>query len=483
MKKLTGLVIVLLVLIFGGAWVAGVLTEKELKSSMSAMNEMNKNQGFTTNISDYKRGWFKSTATLDWKVHVPEQTETAPNQETTIIPAKDFEFHLPLTIHHGPIILADNTVKFGLGYANTEIKLPAEYDKQFNELFTADSEKPKLDISIFVNYLRNSKANIAIPAFKASTKTNTTFDWKGLSSMIAVSKDSNYLNGYLTVDGTEITKNNNEKLILGPVKIDYDLNRPPAAFFVGLTKLNLSSLEFNQGGNAIFSLEDFDLKADSTIEERLFHIQINSSAKKINTNNREYGPGKLDVSLKNLDVDALVRMQQKLEEVEKSGAENQQIMMVLLSELPQILSKEPELNISDLQFKLPEGMIEGNLLLSLPKSEGNNPLAIIQQLSGKGKISVPSTVLKSLLISIYKEKPQPELQKALVSELEKNTPEAPQAPANDNAAENQANEQIDKMLKSGLIVTNDSNYAIEFTLEKGKLTINGKPFEPNMLKF
>lgn len=496
MKKLSGLIIVLLVLILGGTWVAGKITEKELKSAMLTMNNMDHNKGFTTSLSDYKRGWFKSTATLDWKVQVPEQTETTSNQEVVVIPPKELEFHLPITIHHGPIIFANNTVKFGLGYADTEIKLPAEYDKQFNELFTESSEKPKLDISILVNYLRHSKINFTIPAFKATTKDNTIFVWKGFSSILSISRDANYLDGSFTLQGTElISQNGNKKVIVGKFQTDYDLNKAPETFFVGSTNINLDSVQFLQGEKTTFSLKDFRLDSDSSIDNHLFSAHVKTGLDKISIDNIEYGPGKLSISVRNLDADALVRIHNKLNELQKNGnVQNQQMMMAMLPEIPALLSKQPEFKISDLEFKMPEGDIKGNLTLSIPAGENHNPLLMIQNLNGNGKLSVPAAVLKSVLTQSYQDKPaaQPELQNALVSELQKDN-----ANANpDNGATQkqitedtralaikEADDQINKMLQSGLIIASDKDYVIEFGLEKGKLIINGKPFTPEMVKF
>ena len=39
------------------------------------------------------------------------------------------------------------------------------------------------------------------------------------------------------------------------------------------------------------------------------------------------------------------------------------------------------------------------------------------------------------------------------------------------------------MEQNGLIVAQGSDYVTEVNLEKGKFTVNGKPFDPAMLKF
>ena len=46
----------------------------------------------------------------------------------------------------------------------------------------------------------------------------------------------------------------------------------------------------------------------------------------------------------------------------------------------------------------------------------------------------------------------------------------------------QADKQIGAMEQNGLITSQDSDYVTEVKLEQGKFSVNGKPFDPAMLK-
>ena len=46
----------------------------------------------------------------------------------------------------------------------------------------------------------------------------------------------------------------------------------------------------------------------------------------------------------------------------------------------------------------------------------------------------------------------------------------------------QADKQLEAMEQNGLIVIQGTDYVIEVSLEQGKFIVNGKPFEPAMMK-
>ena len=70
MKKLAGLIIILAVLILGGYYGMGVLTERTIKKNIEVINQSN---GLFAQIEQYNRGWFSSDAKIKWRLHVPER--------------------------------------------------------------------------------------------------------------------------------------------------------------------------------------------------------------------------------------------------------------------------------------------------------------------------------------------------------------------------------------------------------------------------
>ncbi|MFA5958884.1 MAG: YdgA family protein [Tatlockia sp.] len=518
MKKFTGLVVILVLALVLASYGMGYLTEKKIKEDLHVVNQSN---GLTAQIKEYHRGWFSSQVVLDWRLVVPEHVVNNANGQPETIPSQEYRMKMPLTIHHGPIIFTGKTVKFGFGYANSELGLPPELTEQFNNAFADKSIQPKLDLSLFVSYLNNSSIDASIPSFKLLAKQgNGEFDWFGMNSATTVSSDRNKVNGTLTIEGFSVGKEQVRTEVSG-ISSEYNLHKTETGIYLGDANLSFTSLSITNKDKKIFDLSQFDIQSDTNIEDNLFHSHFKSSIEKVIANGKTYGPGNLEVSIRNLDAQVLARINDQFNRAQQgSDAERQQALLVMLPELPKLFSQGAEFEVTEMNFVVPQGKIEGNLLISLPKGNLSNPFELVQKIQGKGKLKVPALVVKELLTETIKQRlmtaPQPpqSIQQGIVQQMQQqtdaqhpapaSTQEAPKAPAatpDANApvpaatapaaltleqASAQAAEMADKqlglMVESGILVQQGSDYLIEFNLSQGKISVNNKPFNPNMMK-
>jgi uncharacterized protein YdgA (DUF945 family) len=495
MKKLVGLVVVLAALVLGGYYGMGIATERTVKHNLEAVNKSN---GLYVNILEYKRGWFTSTAQLDWRLHVPERVVKSSDGQSQTVAAQDYKMQMPLTIYHGPIIFANGTVKFGLGYANTDIHLPPQYNEKFNTHFTTESTQPVLDLSLFVNYLNNSKIEMAVPTFKLIAKDGGQFDWKGMNSSVNVTSDANQIDGDFTVDGVQFSKDDT-KAVMGEVTSEYDLHKTNTGLYLGDASMSLPSLVINQKEEKLFELTQFDVHSSSDIEEGLFSSHFKSSLEKIVAQGKTFGPGNLEMAIRNLDADVLGKINQQVNQAQVgTEVEKQQALLAILPEIPKLFSRGAEFEISELSFTMPQGTIEGNMLVTLPKGDSSNPFELMQKVQGKGKLRVPADVIKLVLNQANKQKlsaqaasTQPATDTTAVTpttattDTTDTTAASTATPAADVDAQATAmtDQQIASILQSGLVVKDGDYFVIEVALNQGNLQVNGKPFNPAMVKF
>jgi hypothetical protein len=114
---------------------------------------------------------------------------------------------MPISIFHGPIIVSDDGIKFGLGYAKSDLVLPQQYMEKFHSYFSDDSSLPKVGLSLSVSYLNKSCLHIDLPNFKLIGKQgNSTFDWFGLNISISASSNLDKVDGKLTLKGVQLIK-------------------------------------------------------------------------------------------------------------------------------------------------------------------------------------------------------------------------------------------------------------------------------------
>ncbi|CDZ75874.1 hypothetical protein BN59_00134 [Legionella massiliensis] len=511
MKKFTGLVVLIAVLVLGSYYGMGYLTEKRVKQDLKIVNQSN---GLSVEVEKYNRGWFSSTAELAWRLHVPEHVVTTQDGQSKTVSAEDYNLEMPLTIHHGPIIIVDKGVKFGLGYAHTDLALPSKISEQFKSNFSSESTEPKLDLSLFVNYFSNSSVEASVPEFKLISKDNTgQLDWLGLTSSTSISSDKNKVDGNITVEGLNFTKDQT-KTVMSSITSEYDLHRSEGGIYLGDASVSFPSLVVTNSDKKLFELSQFDVHSDTNIEEGLFSSHFRTSLDKVVVNDKTYGPGNLEVAIRNLDAAALTKINEQANQLQQGNdAQRQQALLAILPQLPQLFSKGPEFEITEMNFTMPEGKIEGNLMVSLPKSDVANPFELVQKVQGNGKLKVPAPVLKSILAQSLQQKaaaPQT-IQQGIVQQMQQqaagqvtNLPNADGAsntaqPANSAAAATpaanttpaqttedpaaDADKALAAMVKSGLLVTQGSDYTIELSFSQGQLTVNGKSFNQDMLKF
>lgn len=503
MKKFAGLVIILAVLILGGYYGMGVLTEKSIRKTIEVIDQSN---GLYADIEHYHRGMFDSEAKIKWRLHVPERIVTDANGQSQTLPAQDYRTEMPLIIHHGPVIVANNHIRFGLGYAEAVFPFPPQYNDQFNAQFTQDSIKPQLDLSIFVNYLNESTVDFKVPTFKLVAKDGSgSFEWLGMNSSTTMTSGVTKVNGNVVLDGLNAIKDDT-KITLSKVTSDYDLHETPAGLYLGDANFSLPIFDVYVKDQKMFEINGLVIKSDSDIEQHLFNTHFNVSLKSMLANDKNYGPGDLEVALRNLDADVLAKINEQTRAMQNGDeVQRQQAMLALLPELPKLFSKGAEFEISQLSFKIPQGQIEGNLYVTLPKGENSNPFELMQKIEGKAKLQVPAEAVKeilkqSILQQLAKE---PDLQQTLVQQLQtqsanqatgktnqqaQNANQATDktnqpAPTAEQLADMQTEKQLNALQQSGLIIVQGTDYVIEVSLEQGKFIINGKPYDPSMMKF
>lgn len=529
MKKLIGLVVIVAALVLGGYYGMGLVTERTLKKNVDVINQSN---GLFVDIEQYDRGWFTSTAVLNWRLHIPERLVKDQNGQSTTVPAQDHKIQMPLTIYHGPIMYTGTGVRFGLGYASSDLSLPPMYVQKFSNLFTSASDQPKLRLSIFVNYLNNSRLHIGLPAFKLIAKQGgDQFDWYGMDTDFSVSSNLKNIDGNVNIDGASLIKNK-MKAMLGKVTSDYNFHQTDTGLYLGEASLAVPSFTVAENDQKVFDLEQFALSSKSDVEDGLFSSYFNSSLNKVTVRNKIYGPATLEMSIKNLDAEVLANINEQANKMQQGStdSERQQALFAMLPQLPKLFGKGAQFEISKLSLTMPEGAVEGDMLVSLPKGDAGNPFQLLQKVQGHGMLKIPAQVLKDFVVISLKQKliSQPALQQAMVQQMQSNDPtqtsaaatseqiQSVQAPGDASAhavtatqpqantpadqvnpdqvkpmtvadieqqAQAQADQKLANFVQTGLLSLQGSEYVIEVSFLQGQLSINGKPFNPGMLQF
>ena len=492
MKKWTGILLSLIIaLIFIAYYVMGFIVESTLNKNINAIPH---NAMFKVLLDKYQRGWFSSKATLVLKMHIPESTTTDKKGTSKTEPTMDFEMDFPLTINHGPIIFTDFGIRFGMGQATTS---------------------PQTHYNVLINYFNETLFSYTAPSLASQGKIGNEdfqFEWLGLRTQIKVSPNLDKLDGNFILYGIS-GKADNAAVKLGEVTNSFYLTHHQDGLWLGQTHLSVPVVTVTEGAKKLFDLEAFDFSSGSNITEGLLNFDCNASLQKFYAEDTNYGPGSLKLSIKNIDPAVMANINQSGLTMLQNNQDPNLFMLGLVPELPKLLSKGAELDLSELIFNFPEGKFTGNLKISSPKNEVNNPDEILKKVHGDGQFKAPIAVVKKFMVSSIEEdlnkaaQSHPTTQESTTTPLTTSTTTPPATasttipprtaitatpPATTSTAtpittdfNAEAQKQADKLLQDyvskGLIKVEGNYYVVNFKLENEQFIVNGKPFNSNML--
>ncbi len=478
MKKIIALSMVLLGLLLASYYGMGVLTERNLKHSLGTMHDSNK---YKVKVANYRRGFFKSKAIINVEI-ISLAKVIEHNGRKIFKPSHTYFTAVPLVIYHGPIIFAGSMPRFGLGYSDSHITVPGQYIKNFDNKYTKNSTRPELDVNIFVSYAANTSINISAPKFRLiSNNKNSNFEWQGMSSHIDVSRDLNDINGKVDVKGLSWMQDK-VLTVLKEVNSYFKLYKGDFDLYLGDSGVHVPSVVVSNDSATLIELVDLDFKSNSFINKKLFNSSLQATLDKFYINQKTYENCSLALYVRNLDAKKLIEVNNKIKRVQ-NGTERQrkQAVLSILPDLPELLNKGAEIEISDFSVDMQEGNIRSSFILSLPHDKNRNPFYLIQKARGSGHIQITKSLLSMLLQDLYakydsKAETIDNSSKALNADNQtKDVKET-------DLASIRAQNKISELLKQGFLLDTDANYVADIRIVQGRIMINDKPFSMGILR-
>ena len=482
MKRIISILVILVVIVLGGYFSTGLVTEHTLKKNLSTLNQANL---LSVDLAKYHRGFFKSEAELTWRMQTPERITQQDDGRSLVVPPKSYMFDMPVTIYHGPVILASKHVRFGLGMAHGELSLPEAYAKEFSEVFTSNSTRPNLIIDAFVTYFNKTQLEARLPAFKLFSKEDQSqIEWLGMNSLFVFSPDAARFQGDIALDGLRLI-GEKLQLMLEQITSSYDIHKSASGLYLGEASFHLPMFQLTDKSNTELKLKQIDVTSNTDVTDDLFASSLDVAFERLNMHDKTYGPAEINMSAKNLDANVLANLNSRATQLQQAGinrAQAQQAMLSLLPDVPKLLSKGAVFEISKLSIKLPEGLMNGSLRVAFPESKTDAPLQLLPKVEGEGQLNIPALFIKSLLASSYKQKlltaPVVHTEPAVTDEAA----ETQVATVNlDQQATHQADQKLADLIRAGALQAKGSDYVLELKLSAGRLLVNGHPFHSGML--
>ncbi|HAU0909979.1 TPA: DUF945 domain-containing protein [Legionella pneumophila] len=447
MRKWIISLLLLIIIVLCSYPIIGMMALSTVKKNV---DNIPKSPFLTWQLKDNQSGWFCSTAVLNLLVDLPAQENKDAQGNIKIQPALHLSMDFPVIVRHGPFIMTNNGLRFGLAWVTT---------------------KPETHYGALINYLNQTAVSYSLPSINMQGTNNGdqgkfVFVWQGVSASLKVNPRIDKASGHVTMYGMS-TQVQETDVRIGKVKVNFALNRYMDDLWLGDSSIMLSSLSIITNSQPVFDLQNLGIDAWAGVNSNLLDFNLQLSLNKFVMNNNSYGPGQLKIEVKNLDPQAMA----KLNHLNYDYPSNQ---IAILAEMFNLLSKGATLNLNQ-ELDTPQGHLSSSLNLALTRSSLSNPEDLLQNLKGNGQFKAPIKLVEQLLFESIKSKtatPAADMSQSQVTE--------PLVDA-DAEAHKQTEELLQKLVSKGILKVEGDYYQASFTLENTKFTVNGQPFDPALL--
>jgi len=405
--------------------------------------------------TSYERGWLQSRSRTDVEISGPlgesfQQWLVGLGREEV---RGRVGIRMRQTIEHGYLPLVewltgelDGTPI--VGRVETYFELDEETQSEITAVF---GRLPPVSISTVIRLSGVAESSVMIPAQRLQSKLGGhegggwIAQWKGLRGNLVYTTGFDHLAASFHSAGIEGTRSG-AYFALSDLDWSVDLTRDQSGLLVGDVKARVGSFRLAAGeeGAPGLELDDWAMRQSNLVEAGSFGSVFEIRVQAVRLGDRVYGPGKLEVQLRDLDARSLARLQgrgvggfaqpdsQELTQVSVSGG--------AIGLLPDLVSRSPQLEIRTLRLTTPSGDIEAKLRIDLDGSRPDllrNLLTLLLALELHADFECPAEILDGL----YQDR----------------------------------QEELLELRREGWVLLDGERYRSRLDFERGELFINGLP--------
>lgn len=517
-KRIIAIVLVFLLCVAGGYYVAGMRAETVLKkmvmdanlTTMRSLRAQNSPLEVNYRLTNYKNHFLVSSADLDVsiKVLMPVNFQGTKGSPGTMPPMQmpAFSYNIPISIQHGPFIFKEG--KLGLFYASASLKVPPKLQGMLQQFVGKDSVEPMVNFSALSRYNGNTTIDVSIPPFNLdSPMMQAKLNWLGFDNHWETDSGFSKMKGESTLSGLNVEmqgKSVNLKTLIA----NYNLFASSSpGVWLGNVSVSLPKVNISENGETLFSFGGGTMTSTTNESNGLLAGNATLKFSKAQVMNESYGPGEFKTHMKNLDLNELAVLQKKANELNAPGlsqTERQKKLQVLLPNLFRLAQKAPQFTINKLSLVLPEGNVDGtgSVRINAKGTAFKEAIDVAKAVVLNANLSVPKALVRKATVNMISQKltqkqfNDRQQQKEVLSS-EANSSQEQEGMVSDKPAsqqpmlseqeiqklaESQADQQIGSLVKAGLLTDKNENYFVHLELKGNNLMVNGKLFKEGVFQ-
>ncbi|OGR32757.1 MAG: hypothetical protein A2005_04965 [Desulfuromonadales bacterium GWC2_61_20] len=455
----------------GATYVNGIRLEK----NFSGLVEKYGNLGIlSVKLEDYQRGLLTAKTRTVVELKFPGGVPNSPAGEPAELPDK-VQIVFEHFLSHGPL-------SFGSGLAlariETRIVSVSPGQAQFEQALQRFPQLKEPFLVSRVTYSGALESRMDVQAIETQIDT-AQLKWGGFTAESVFSPRNKTLAGAFELRAFT-ARTPEAALAWDGANGHFDLAEALPLVYVGKNAFKLSACRVSMsnpetGEQNNFELKGLDVRSSSSCDGKLVQMEQAMTFAGLTMDGQTYGPGVLEIELRNLDGEGLSTYQQQILEVfgKSDTTSLDQLALQFLPVYSQLLAKmaegNPQLNIRRLHFVAPQGEIDGQLLVSFnggKEVSQDDPAALMQRVEASTELAIHERLVQLIAINSA----EGQLKRA------RETGNLPQLSDAELAgmARQQASAQVEALLAQNLVVRDGDKLKTTASFRQGELVVNGQ---------
>jgi len=451
-----GVVFLLLVIALSAApyWL-GMQTEAAFNDAVQGMTTRT---GMSSKNVSFSRGWLKSEANT-----------------RILLPGTPIAIDAIHRIEHGPLPLSkllSGEFAPALALIKTTLRFTPSADAPAG-LVESLKILPPIEIETVLDLSGNGISIFGVTS--ASRKQGeTTIRWEAGKGQMQFDRKWKKIVAEFNLPLLSINSTRGE-LTVKNIRLASDMYEGPTGYMLGRNQLSVANYTIKPFVN----IQGINISATAQSKGSFITMRIKYGVKALQIAKNRYGPGTLNLVIRNLDAKSLKQYENDMNQIRSRGLPREQAQMMIVGktlELAGKLSKNnPEIELTKLGLVAPDGEVTGKAKFVIEGKEQDlsaNPMLLLTAIKGWAELSIPQSVAKAVVI--------PQIQRDILNLGREGKLNSTEATSLTPEALNQiAEEAYPKYLQeSGFnrwLVKQGETYRFSMSVTGGQVTINGAP--------
>lgn len=412
-------------------------------------------------VSEFHRGWLRSTAVTRLVGSSPEDPLGIALHHTFI--------HGPIPF--GELLRGRLPTSFALAIVETDFRPDFAERSPWKEGLDG---RPLVRFRTTVEPGGWIKTVVASPALHVET-ADGDLAWEGIHGTAIATRDLETSSGVIEAPSLQL-RSGGEVLRMKDASLQFD-NETTAnglldgAFVLSLAELSVESAGESGGG---FLLRDwsFHETSDEDLAFDTYEIRVGTDFDEAVIDGDRFGPGAMEVALRNLQASGLRELGEQLETLAEQRQGHQEAVFsplnVHLDALPKLVALSPEIVLTRLELVSEGGELAGTARIGIDGEKARGmpmPLSLPMAVEADASIFVPATMFHRLVEAFLR----------AVSGNEGPIP--PNQTRQDLKAQAalSRSQLVDSLLAAGYVARQGGGYRVRLRLREGQLWLNGRP--------